>query len=87
MHVDWSEGKWHPKAYREQDVTFELLKNISSIDKSYHFTNDEKVNLLELVFVYADSFLVHLFPICFLYSCHNHRKNIRLGKSNLIFAS
>ncbi|CAL9083271.1 unnamed protein product, partial [Musa acuminata var. zebrina] len=75
--------KWHPKAYRAQDVTFELTKNISS----YHFTNDEKVNLLELVLVYVDSFLVHLFLICFLYSCHNHRKNIRLGKSNLIFAS
>ncbi|CAL9145272.1 unnamed protein product, partial [Musa hybrid cultivar] len=28
--------------YRAQDVTFELLKNISSIDESYHFTNDEK---------------------------------------------
>jgi Core-2/I-Branching enzyme len=28
-HVDWSEGKWHPKAYRAVDVTFELLKNIS----------------------------------------------------------
>lgn len=28
-HVDWSEGKWHPKAYRAQDITFELLKNIS----------------------------------------------------------
>jgi hypothetical protein len=28
-HVDWSEGKWHPKAYRAKDVTFELLKNIS----------------------------------------------------------
>lgn len=28
-HVDWSEGKWHPKAYRAKDVTFELLKNIT----------------------------------------------------------
>ncbi|CAL9083423.1 unnamed protein product [Musa acuminata var. zebrina] len=42
IHVDWCEGKWHPKAYRAQDVTFELTKNISSIDESYHFTNDEK---------------------------------------------
>ncbi|CAL9050863.1 glycosyltransferase BC10 [Musa acuminata AAA Group] len=41
-HVDWSEGKWHPKAYRAQDVTFEILKNISSIDESYHVTSDEK---------------------------------------------
>jgi hypothetical protein len=28
-HVDWSEGKWHPKAYRAKDVTYELLKNIT----------------------------------------------------------
>lgn len=28
-HVDWSEGKWHPKAYRAKDVTYELLKNIA----------------------------------------------------------
>ncbi|KAL6843742.1 hypothetical protein ACP4OV_026313 [Aristida adscensionis] len=37
-HVDWSEGKWHPKAYRAMDVTYELLKNITSIDMSYHVT-------------------------------------------------
>ncbi|KAL5974161.1 hypothetical protein ACLOJK_030824 [Asimina triloba] len=41
-HVDWSEGKWHPKAYRAQDVTYELLKNITSIDESFHVTSDEK---------------------------------------------
>lgn len=28
-HVDWSERKWHPKSYRAQDVTFELLRNIT----------------------------------------------------------
>jgi hypothetical protein len=28
-HVDWSEGKWHPKVYRAVDTSFELLKNIS----------------------------------------------------------
>ncbi|XP_078176480.1 glycosyltransferase BC10-like isoform X1 [Carex rostrata] len=39
-HVDWSEGKWHPKAYRAADVTFELLKNISSIDHSIHVTSN-----------------------------------------------
>ncbi|XP_058113562.1 glycosyltransferase BC10-like isoform X5 [Magnolia sinica] len=41
-HVDWSEGKWHPRAYRAQDVTFELLKNITSIDESMHVTSDAK---------------------------------------------
>lgn len=39
-HVDWSEGKWHPKAYRARDVTFELLKSITSIDESVHVTSD-----------------------------------------------
>ncbi|KAF6149995.1 hypothetical protein GIB67_029360 [Kingdonia uniflora] len=28
-YVDWSEGKWHPRAYRAQDVSYELLKNIT----------------------------------------------------------
>ncbi|CAL9162804.1 unnamed protein product [Musa hybrid cultivar] len=41
-HVDWSEGKWHPKAYRARDVTFDLLKNIISIDESIHVTSDSK---------------------------------------------
>ncbi|KAJ3696265.1 hypothetical protein LUZ60_001642 [Juncus effusus] len=39
-HVDWSEGKWHPKAYRAKDVSFDLLKNISSIDQSVHVTSN-----------------------------------------------
>jgi hypothetical protein len=33
-HVDWSEGKWHPKAYRAQDVTYEILKNITVCEKN-----------------------------------------------------
>ncbi|KAL4397614.1 hypothetical protein AHAS_Ahas01G0209500 [Arachis hypogaea] len=41
-HVDWSERKWHPKSYREHDVTYELLRNITSIDVSIHVTSDEK---------------------------------------------
>ncbi|XP_008798119.2 glycosyltransferase BC10-like isoform X3 [Phoenix dactylifera] len=41
-HVDWSEGKWHPKSYKSRDVTFELLKNITSIDESVHVTSDAK---------------------------------------------
>ena len=28
-HVDWSEGKWHPRSYRAIDVTYALLKNIT----------------------------------------------------------
>ncbi|KAK8490399.1 hypothetical protein V6N11_083544 [Hibiscus sabdariffa] len=41
-HVDWSERKWHPKSYGAQDVTIELLKNITSIDLSVHVTSDVK---------------------------------------------
>lgn len=28
-HVDWSEGKWHPKSYKAEDVSMELVKNIT----------------------------------------------------------
>uniref|UniRef100_A0A1J3E2W9 Core-2/I-branching beta-1,6-N-acetylglucosaminyltransferase family protein n=1 Tax=Noccaea caerulescens TaxID=107243 RepID=A0A1J3E2W9_NOCCA len=30
--VDWSEKQWHPKTYMPEDVTLELLKNLTSID-------------------------------------------------------
>lgn len=40
-HVDWSEGKWHPKAYIARDVTFDLLKNITSIYVSTHVTSEK----------------------------------------------
>ncbi|CAN1229321.1 Glycosyltransferase BC10 [Linum grandiflorum] len=46
-HVDWSERKWHPKSYKAQDVTQELLNNITSIDISVHVTSEEKVNTNE----------------------------------------
>ncbi|KAF8042603.1 hypothetical protein BT93_A1058 [Corymbia citriodora subsp. variegata] len=41
-HVDWSERKSHPKSYRAQDVTYDLLKNIMSIDVSIHETSDNE---------------------------------------------
>ncbi|XP_052181585.1 glycosyltransferase BC10-like isoform X3 [Diospyros lotus] len=41
-HVDWSEGKWHPKSYRARDITSELFRNITSIDESVHVTSDER---------------------------------------------
>jgi hypothetical protein len=28
-HVDWSEGKWHPRSYAAADVSYDLLKNIT----------------------------------------------------------
>ena len=46
-HVDWSERKWHPKAYRAQDVTFELLKNITVCCT--------KMLISSLVFAYVQS--------------------------------
>ncbi|GAB4836885.1 hypothetical protein Ancab_001796 [Ancistrocladus abbreviatus] len=45
-HVDWSEGKWHPKSYRAQDVTYELLKNMTLIDESLHVTSDQKKTVM-----------------------------------------
>ncbi|XP_059645238.1 glycosyltransferase BC10 [Cornus florida] len=41
-YVDWSEGKWHPRSYRAQDVTYELLKMITSTDDNLHVTSDQK---------------------------------------------
>ncbi|XP_074273650.1 glycosyltransferase BC10-like [Silene latifolia] len=39
-HVDWSEHKWHPKSYRSQDVSYELLQNLTSIDEFVHETSE-----------------------------------------------
>ncbi|KAI8020313.1 hypothetical protein LOK49_LG04G03004 [Camellia lanceoleosa] len=41
-HVDWSEGKWHPKSYRAQDITYELMRNITLNEDSVHVTSDER---------------------------------------------
>ncbi|XP_042396216.1 glycosyltransferase BC10-like [Zingiber officinale] len=41
-HVDWSEGKWHPKSYLAKEVTYGLLKKLRSIDETFHVTSDEK---------------------------------------------
>jgi len=41
-HVDWSEGKWHPRSYRAADVNYQLLKNITSVNENFHITSDDK---------------------------------------------
>jgi len=41
-YVDWSEGKWHPRTFMEADVTKQLLRDLTSIDKCVHVTSDEK---------------------------------------------
>ncbi|XP_073138141.1 glycosyltransferase BC10-like isoform X4 [Henckelia pumila] len=41
-HVDWSEMKWHPKSYQAKDVTYELIRNLTSIVDSVHVTSDAK---------------------------------------------
>ena len=28
-YVDWSERKWHPRSFRAEDVSFELLRNMT----------------------------------------------------------
>ncbi|XP_019058143.1 PREDICTED: uncharacterized protein LOC104814660 isoform X2 [Tarenaya hassleriana] len=41
-HVDWSERKWHPKTYMPEDITHELLKDITSVDTNSHVSSDGK---------------------------------------------
>ncbi|XP_073275947.1 glycosyltransferase BC10-like isoform X2 [Primulina huaijiensis] len=41
-HVDWSEMKWNPKSYQSKDVTYELIRNLTSIVDSVHVTSDSK---------------------------------------------
>lgn len=38
-YVDWSEGKWHPRAFRAQDITFEFLKNLTVRPPVHTFPN------------------------------------------------
>ncbi|CAJ2643391.1 glycosyltransferase BC10-like [Trifolium pratense] len=45
-YVDWSEGKWHPRSFRGQDVTFRLIKALSSINGSPHITSESKRTVL-----------------------------------------
>ncbi|KAI4316235.1 hypothetical protein L6164_024234 [Bauhinia variegata] len=44
--VDWSEGKWHPRSFRDHDITRELLKNITSVSESTHFQSDAKRSMV-----------------------------------------
>lgn len=37
-HVDWSEGKWHPKSYKAQDISFQLMRNITVCAVLYYFS-------------------------------------------------
>ncbi|XP_010433033.1 PREDICTED: uncharacterized protein LOC104717196 [Camelina sativa] len=37
--VDWSERKWHPKTYMPEDITHELLTNLTSTDTVVHVTS------------------------------------------------
>lgn len=39
-HVDWSEHKWHPRSYRAEDVSYELLQNLTSIEETVHETSE-----------------------------------------------
>ncbi|KAJ7520642.1 hypothetical protein O6H91_19G015200 [Diphasiastrum complanatum] len=41
-HVDWSEGKWHPKSYKVEDVAAEKLRSIQAIDEHVHATSTLK---------------------------------------------
>ncbi|KAG0603430.1 hypothetical protein M758_10G093800 [Ceratodon purpureus] len=40
-HVDWSEGKWHPKSYTKEDVKSpSKLQQIQKIKEHFHVTSD-----------------------------------------------
>ncbi|KAE8657839.1 Core-2/I-branching beta-1,6-N-acetylglucosaminyltransferase family protein isoform 3 [Hibiscus syriacus] len=39
-------GKWHPRSFRAQDITFEFLKNLASTDYIIHYTSDPKRRML-----------------------------------------
>ncbi|CAN1185129.1 Glycosyltransferase BC10 [Linum perenne] len=41
-HVDWSEGKWHPRSYRAGDITYNFLKNLTTVDEAIHVTSEGK---------------------------------------------
>ncbi|KAJ7958667.1 Core-2/I-branching beta-1,6-N-acetylglucosaminyltransferase family protein [Quillaja saponaria] len=45
-HVDWSEAKWHPKSYSAHDVTYQLLKNITSVDEIIRVSTDGKKTVM-----------------------------------------
>ncbi|EOY29184.1 Core-2/I-branching beta-1,6-N-acetylglucosaminyltransferase family protein isoform 4 [Theobroma cacao] len=69
-YVDWSEAKWHPRSFRAQDITYEFLRNLTSIDKSVHFTSDPKVKgsffFLALCFLEEVNILTsNNYSICF----------------------
>ncbi|KAH1037886.1 hypothetical protein J1N35_039629 [Gossypium stocksii] len=44
-YVDWSEGKWHLRAFRTQDITFEFLKNFT-------ISFDDRIRGGDLIIVY-----------------------------------
>ncbi|KAJ8448755.1 hypothetical protein Cgig2_011376 [Carnegiea gigantea] len=35
-YVDWSERKWHPRSFRVEDITYELLRNMTTMDQNIH---------------------------------------------------
>jgi hypothetical protein len=47
--VDWSERKWHPKTYMPEDITHELLNNLTSTDTLVHVTSVGMVRAFETI--------------------------------------
>eukprot|EP00250_Pteridium_aquilinum_P015569 c22649_g1_i2 orf=896-1675(+) len=41
-HVDWKNQKWHPRSYKAEDISVQLIREIKSITESLHFTSDSK---------------------------------------------
>lgn len=62
-YVDWSEKKWHPKKFMPEDITPELLKNITVSSPNHYdlLKSSLTVSLftsLEIINLYY--FLIHL---------------------------
>jgi len=36
-YVDWSEGKWHPRSFGAQHITYKLMKTLTVCDTDYAF--------------------------------------------------
>lgn len=50
--VDWSERKWHPKTYMPEDVTHELLNNLT-VSKASSSLQSLPLLLIKSTYIYA----------------------------------
>lgn len=78
-HVDWSEGKWHPRSYRAADVTPQLFKNITVIN-AFVLLNGKNTFPLALNSLY---FIL----ICLLYFVQSVNENFHITSDDKVSIS